>query len=91
MENSFAVEIFTRGGSFWAKNGLRFRNRMAAENYGLTLKLRWPLVEDYRIVATVDVPNTTFPVPSDRYAVPRPSLLKHEVVAHPAEDHSASP
>ena len=71
MENSFAVEIAVKGDPVWATNQLRFPNRMSAENYGITLKLRWPLVADYRIVSSPDEPNATFPTPSDRYNVAR--------------------
>lgn len=52
-------------------NGLRFLSEKDAEMYAAYLKLRWSDVKDTVVTACFEKPNSSFPVPSDRYTVER--------------------
>jgi hypothetical protein len=75
-KGSYKVSILVRGSNKWADNGLRFYLDGDATEYAASLKRRWPAVERYAVVVTEDPPNCVYPVPSDRYPVPRPSNLR---------------
>jgi hypothetical protein len=69
---SYRVGIKTKHNhEAWVYNQLRFSSIGDARRYGKALKLRWPEVTEFIVEDSVQLPNTEFPVPSDRYAVER--------------------
>jgi hypothetical protein len=75
-KGSYKVSVMVRGSNKWADNGLRFYLDGDAQEYAVALQRRWPAVERLAVVLTDDPPNCVYPVPSDRYPVPRPSALR---------------
>lgn len=71
MPKSFAVDVKTKRGSGWATNQLRFYTPDDAQNYADWLTKRWTDVAYANVRATEEPPNAIYPVPSDRYGVPR--------------------
>lgn len=69
---SYRVGVKTKSSKqMWVFNALRFGDKDSAEAYAQSLNIRWSDVLDYLIADSDDTPNCTFPVPSDRYPVPR--------------------
>lgn len=69
---SFKVGVKTKHNpDAWVFNGLRFNSKFDAESYASTLSRRWNDVTECFVFDTVDPPNCTLPVPSDRYPVSR--------------------
>lgn len=55
----------------WVYNGLRFQTTDEAAMYAKALVMRWGDAVDYTVEPSTDLPNCTYPVPSDRYPVQR--------------------
>lgn len=69
---SFMVAVKTKSQtSQWAHNGLRFPTRTDACLYAASLSKRWLHLTATEVQPSSDAPNAAFPVPSDRYPIPR--------------------
>lgn len=68
---SFVVAVKVKTSHEWVHNGLRFDTDEEAASYARDLTLRWGAMVDYKIDPSDDLPNCTYPVPSDRYLVNR--------------------
>lgn len=54
---SYKVEVRTAGDNGYCGNGLRFKEKTAAEDYAIHLSMRWLAVRDFRVVESEDRPN----------------------------------
>lgn len=70
---SWKVGILPRHGitNVYIHNELRFDTRENAESYALFLKIRWHAISETMVFDSYAAPNTTYPVPSDRYTISR--------------------
>lgn len=70
--HSFRVGVKTKTSqAAWVFNGLRFPDQDSAVAYAEALHHRWADVMDYLIEESDEHANCSYPVPSDRYQVPR--------------------
>lgn len=79
---SYCTEVKTKRSATWTRNGLRFVDEESARQYGISLMRRWPDMTDFEVVASNEIANCIYPVPSDRYPVPRAREAAKEVLAN---------
>lgn len=68
---SYKVAVKTITSDEWAYNELRFPSRGAGERYALDLQKSWLIVTGIDVQESDDPSNANYPVPSERYDVPR--------------------
>lgn len=54
---SWKVEVIADDSNSWVHNGLRFKSKAAAEEWGADLFMRWTAVREWRVTESDEEPN----------------------------------